>query len=94
MALLIIVRQQCRRLICNATLCLLYFLLHSFIQKMILVRQMLRLNSISGRQFFLLRIYKYVIEYPGSVKGQDGQGFEQPGPIEGVPAQGRGAGTR
>jgi len=31
---------------------------------------------------------------PGSVQGQVGWGFEQPGPVEGVPAYGRGVGTR
>jgi len=31
---------------------------------------------------------------PGSVQGQAGWGFEQPGPVEGVPAHGRGVGTR
>ena len=31
---------------------------------------------------------------PGSVHGQVGRGFEQPGLVEGVPAHGRGAGTR
>jgi len=31
---------------------------------------------------------------PGSVQGQLGQGFEQPGLVEGVPAHGRGVGTR
>ena len=31
---------------------------------------------------------------PGSVQGQDGQGFEQPGLVEGVPAHGRGLGSR
>jgi len=31
---------------------------------------------------------------PGSVQGQIGQGFEQPGLVEGVFAHGRGVGTR
>jgi len=31
---------------------------------------------------------------PGSVQGQAGWGFEQPGLLEGVPAHGRGVGTR
>jgi len=31
---------------------------------------------------------------PGSVLGQPGWGFEQPGLVEGVPAHGRGVGTR
>jgi len=31
---------------------------------------------------------------PGSVQGQAGRGFEHPGLVEGVPAHGRGAGTR
>jgi len=31
---------------------------------------------------------------PGSVQGQVGQGFEQPGLVEGVPAHGRGVGKR
>ena len=31
---------------------------------------------------------------PGSVQGQLGWGFEQPGLVEGVPAHGRGVGTR
>jgi len=31
---------------------------------------------------------------PGSVQGQVGWGFEQPGLVEGVPAHGRGVGTR
>ena len=31
---------------------------------------------------------------PGSVQGQVGWGFEQPGLVEGVPAHGRGLGTR
>ena len=31
---------------------------------------------------------------PGSVQGQAGWGFEQPGLAEGVPAHGRGIGTR
>jgi len=31
---------------------------------------------------------------PGSVLGQAGQGFEQPGLVERVPAHGRGVGTR
>jgi len=31
---------------------------------------------------------------PGSVQGQVGWGFEQPGLVEGVPAHGRGIGTR
>jgi len=31
---------------------------------------------------------------PGSVQGQVGWGFQQPGPVEGVPAHGRGVGTR
>ncbi|GAB0191433.1 cAMP-dependent protein kinase inhibitor alpha [Grus japonensis] len=31
---------------------------------------------------------------PGSVQAQTGWGFEQPGLVEGVPAHGRGAGTR
>ena len=31
---------------------------------------------------------------PGSVQGQAGWGFEQPGLVEGVPARGRGVGTR
>ena len=31
---------------------------------------------------------------PGSVQGQAGWGFEQPGLVEGVPAHGRGVGTR
>ena len=31
---------------------------------------------------------------PGSVQGQVGRGFEQPGLVEGVPAHGRGVGTR
>jgi len=31
---------------------------------------------------------------PGSVQGQAGRGFEQPGLVEGVPARGRGVGTR
>ena len=30
---------------------------------------------------------------PGSVQGQVGWGFEQPGLVEGVPARGRGVGT-
>jgi len=30
----------------------------------------------------------------GSVQGQVGQGFEQPGLVEGVPARGQGVGTR
>ena len=30
---------------------------------------------------------------PGSVQGQVGRGFEQPGLVEGVPAHGRGVGT-
>jgi len=30
---------------------------------------------------------------PGSVQGQVGRGFEQPGPVEGVPAHGRGVGA-
>jgi len=30
---------------------------------------------------------------PGSVQGQVGQGFEQPGLVQGVPAHGRGVGT-
>ena len=30
----------------------------------------------------------------GSVQGQVGWGFEQPGLVEGVPAHGRGGGTR
>jgi len=32
--------------------------------------------------------------FPGSVQGQVGWGFEQPGLLEGVPAHGRGVGTR
>jgi len=31
---------------------------------------------------------------PGSVQGQVGWGFEQPGLVEDVPAHGRGVGTR
>jgi len=31
---------------------------------------------------------------PESVQGQVGGGFEQPGLVEGVPAHGRGVGTR
>jgi len=31
---------------------------------------------------------------PGSVQGQAGWGFEQPGLVEGVPAHGTGAGTK
>ena len=31
---------------------------------------------------------------PGIVQGQIGWGFEQPGLVEGVPAHGRGDGTR
>jgi len=31
---------------------------------------------------------------PGSDQGQVGWGFKQPGPVEGVPAHGRGVGTR
>ena len=31
---------------------------------------------------------------PGSVQGQVGWGFEEPGLVEGVPAHGRGVGTR
>jgi len=31
---------------------------------------------------------------PGSVQGQVGRGFEPPGLVEGVPARGRGVGTR
>jgi len=31
---------------------------------------------------------------PGSVQGQVGWGFEQPGLVEGVPAHSRGVGTR
>ena len=31
---------------------------------------------------------------PGSVQGQAGWVFEQPGLVEGVPAHGRGVGTR
>ena len=31
---------------------------------------------------------------PGSVQGQAGWGFEQPDLVEGVPAHGRGVGTR
>jgi len=31
---------------------------------------------------------------PGSVQGQVGWGFEQPGLVQGVPAHGRGVGTR
>jgi len=31
---------------------------------------------------------------PGNVQGQVGWGFEQPGLVEGVPAHGRGVGTR
>jgi len=31
---------------------------------------------------------------PGSIQGQVGWGFEQPGLVEGVPAHGRGVGTR
>ena len=31
---------------------------------------------------------------PGSVQGQVGRGFEQPGLVEGVPAHGRGVVTR
>jgi len=30
---------------------------------------------------------------PGSIQGQVGQGFGQPGLVEGVPAHGRGVGT-
>jgi len=30
---------------------------------------------------------------PGSVQGQVGWGFEQPGPVEDVPGHGRGVGT-
>jgi len=32
--------------------------------------------------------------FPGSVEGQLGQGFEQPGLVEGVPTHGKGVGTR
>jgi len=32
--------------------------------------------------------------FPGSVQGQVGWGFEQAGVVEGVPAHGRGVGTR
>jgi len=31
---------------------------------------------------------------PGTVQGQVGQSFEQPGVVDGVPAHGRGVGTR
>jgi len=31
---------------------------------------------------------------PGSVQGEFGRGFEHPGLVEGVPAHGRGVGTR
>ena len=34
-----------------------------------------------------------VCPIPGSVQGQVGWGFEQPSPVEGVPARGRGIGT-
>jgi len=35
-----------------------------------------------------------VCPLPGSVQGQAGCGFEQPGLVEDVPAHGRGVGTR
>ena len=37
--------------------------------------------------------FKHVQHFPGSVQGQVGWGFEQPGRVEGVPAHGRGVGT-
>jgi len=40
----------------------------------------------------LQRIYGCPLS--GSVPGQAGQGFEQPDLVEGVPAHGRGVGTR
>jgi len=36
----------------------------------------------------------YGCSLPGSVQGQAGWGFEQPGLVEGVPAHGRVVGTR
>jgi len=55
------------------------------------------------KKFFTLRVLRHWHRLPrgllrmplsGSVQGQVGRGFEQPGLVEGVPAHGRGLGTR
>ena len=52
------------------------------------------------KKFFNVRVVEQVAErscgccLPGSVQGHVGRGFEQPGVVEGVPAHGRGVGTR
>ena len=45
------------------------------------------------KKLFTVRVVRQWMPLPGSVQGQVGRGFEQPGLAEGVPAHGRGAGT-
>jgi len=55
------------------------------------------------KNFFTVKVVKHChrlprevgrFPLPGSVQGQVGRGFEHPGLVEGVPAHGRGVGTR
>jgi len=55
------------------------------------------------KKFFTLRVVRHWEQVaqrscgcslPSSVQGQVGRGFEQPGLVKGVPAHGRGVGTR
>ena len=55
-----------------------------------------RIRSGIRKKFFSMRVVAQVAQrscgcpFPGSIQGQVGRGYEQPGLVEGVPAHGRG----